>query len=99
MRLLLSIENLAQVEFSSRKSFFTEIGVQLYRKEDVMETRIVIRQSKNTLPEDEIEDAIASLLAEGFRVKSANTSIAPFGEMSDEPYHLYYAVTVVLERD
>jgi hypothetical protein len=41
MRLLLSIENLAQVEFSSRKSFFTEIGVQLYRKEDVMETRIV----------------------------------------------------------
>ena len=59
----------------------------------------MIRQSKNILPEDEIEEAIASLLAEGFRVKNANTLIAPLGEMGDEADHLYYFVTVVLERE
>lgn len=64
-----------------------------------METKIVIERSQNIPPEDEIEEAIAPLLAKGFRVKSANTAIAPFGEMGGDARHIYYAVTVVLEQE
>lgn len=75
-----------------------------------MNTRIIIRESQNLTPEDEINEAIASLIAEGFRVVSATTALTPHGAWvngvrigSEEvapgsAQHIYYVTTVVLEK-
>ena len=69
-----------------------------------MNTRMIIRKSRNETPEQEITEAIAPLIAEGFRVVSATTALAPYGVMEgglhnvDSALHVYYVTTVVLEK-
>ena len=72
-----------------------------------MKNKIVVVVGQNSPPcvDEEIE-----ALGPGWRVMSANTTIQPFGQVSDgfamahhimngSPLHVYYATTVVLERE
>jgi len=75
-----------------------------------IDTCIVIRGSKNFTPEDQVAEAIAPLLKQGFRVTSATTALAPhstwvegakFGGQEIMPgsaKHVYYVTTVILEK-
>lgn len=68
-----------------------------------MPQKIVIVRSMNLSPEDEVNERIEPLIAEGFRVVSASTALAPFGEWTRPDYgkcaqHVYYVTTVLLEK-
>lgn len=70
--------------------------------------KIVIVKSMNVTPEDEVNERIAPFLEDGYRIISAQTSIALHGnfEKYDAPgtllfdiaKHVYYVTTVVLEK-
>lgn len=65
--------------------------------------KIIIETSRNFTPEDAVNEAIEPLFAEGYRIVSAATALAPYGEMADaqgdeHARHVYYVTTVVLEK-
>ena len=72
--------------------------------------KVIVLTSQNAPPsEGEWDEALAQLGPE-WRVVSANTTIQPFGSVSDggaaahnlmlgSPLHVYYATTVVLFRE
>ncbi len=65
--------------------------------------KILIVASMNVTPEEELAERLAPLARDGFRVVSASTSMAPFGERNSESFekiarHMYYVTTVVLEK-
>jgi hypothetical protein len=59
--------------------------------------KIIIVDSRNTPPEEEVEERLEEL-GDGWRVVSAITSLYPFGEMDDGPRHIYYVTTVVVGK-
>lgn len=69
-----------------------------------MNTRIIIRKTMNETPEEEIAEAIAPLITEGFKVVSATTALALYGTMVpglsqfEQALHVYYVTTVVLKK-
>ena len=62
----------------------------------------------NSTPEEEVEKAIAPLLAKGWRVISAGTTLAPHGNLPkldngraiffNTAHHVYFVSTIVMER-
>lgn len=68
-----------------------------------MDQKIIIEASRNFTPEDKVGMAIEPLLTEGYRIVSAATALAPYGELISEQgdkhaRHVYYVTTVVLEK-
>jgi len=70
-------------------------------------SKVIIARSLNFTPEQELEERIAPLLNDGYRVVSASTALHPVGEMDINEHgskfigvarHMYYVTTVVLER-
>lgn len=70
--------------------------------------KIVIVRSMNMTPEEELEKRLKPLLRRGYRVVSAQTSIALHGNIErfdapgtllfDVAKHVYYVTTVILEK-
>ena len=70
-------------------------------------SKVLIVRTRNVTPEAEVGKRIAPLLANGWRVISAQTSLAPVGRMdvdgadgkfSGVARHMYYVTTLILER-
>ncbi len=70
--------------------------------------KVIIERSMNMTPEAQLEETLAPLLAEGFRVVAATTALALQGEMDTHPpmglfygvaKHVYFVTTVILERE
>ena len=73
-----------------------------------MEQKVIIEQSRNELPEEKIRKRIKKL-GSGWRVVSAETTLAPHGSMDTDPsmgmenlrgvaQHVYYVTTVIVEK-
>lgn len=70
--------------------------------------KVIIAKSMNVTPEEELEKRLKPLLRRGFKIISAQTSIALHGNIErfdvpgtllfDIPKHAYYVTTVVLEN-
>ena len=74
-----------------------------------MNSKIIVLTGQNAPPSEGEWDEALSHLEPEWKVVSANTSIMPFGSVSDgfaathnlmsgSPLHVYYATTVVLSR-
>ncbi len=64
---------------------------------------ILIVSSRNETPEEEVNQQLSPLLAQGYRITHAMTSIATHGDADTEHYsglarHVYFVTTVVLEK-
>lgn len=70
--------------------------------------KVLIVKSMNVTPEEELEKRLKPLLRRGYKIISAQTSIALHGNIEryeapgtllfDIPKHAYYVTTVVLEK-
>lgn len=65
--------------------------------------KLIIESSMNVTPEEQLEEKLAPLIADGWRIVSVMTALAPHGEFSPhagEKYarHVYYVTTVLLEK-
>jgi|GEM_PF-4220926 len=69
-----------------------------------MASKIIIVRSMNTPPEEEVNERVEELEKDGYKVVSATTTIAPFGEMASGAFHkvalhVYFVTTVVLTKE
>ncbi len=59
--------------------------------------KIIVVGGKNIVPEEEVNERVAELGGE-WKIVSATTALAPYGNMDGAAMHVYYVTTVLLER-